>query len=66
MSNFIQIVNDQRILDTTMDLTDENNTFEQTLIALNNQAEEAVREGYIHIILSSVSISKSEFNCFSK
>ena len=41
-----------KILDTTMDLTDENNSFEKSLMELNNQAEEAVREGYVHIILS--------------
>ena len=47
-----------KILDTTMDLTDENNTFEKTLLDLNKQAEEAVREGYVHIILSDKNLSK--------
>ncbi len=47
-----------KILDTTMDLTDENNSFEKSLMELNNQAEEAVREGYIHIILSDKHLSK--------
>ena len=41
-----------KILDTTMDLIDEKNTFEIKLLELNKQAEEAVREGYVHIILS--------------
>ncbi len=47
-----------KILDTTMDLTDENNSFEKSLMELNKQAEEAVREGYIHIILSDKHLSK--------
>ncbi len=47
-----------KILDTTMDLTDENNSFEKSLMELNNQAEEAVREGYVHIILSDKNLSK--------
>ena len=50
--------NTVKILDTTMDLTDENNSFEKSLMELNNQAEEAVREGYVHIILSDKNLSK--------
>ena len=48
-----------KILDTTMDLTDQNNTFEKTLLELNKQSEEAVREGYVHIILSDKNLSKN-------
>ena len=47
-----------KTLDTTMDFTDSNNTFEKTLLDLNRQAEEAVREGYVHLILSDKNLSK--------
>ena len=48
-----------KILDTTMDVIDKNNSFESSLIDLNRQAEDAVREGYVHIILSDKSLSKN-------
>ena len=47
-----------KIIDTTMDINDENNSFEKTLEFLNKEAEEAVREGYVHIILSDKNLSK--------
>ena len=48
-----------KILDTTMDITNSNNNFEKSLSDLNRQAEEAVREGYVHIILSDKNLSKN-------
>ena len=48
-----------KILDTTMNITDPNNSFEKSLLDLNRQAEEAVREGYVHIILSDKNLSKN-------
>jgi glutamate synthase (NADPH/NADH) large chain len=48
-----------KVLDTTMDITDPNNNFEKALLDLNRQAEEAVREGYVHIILSDKNLSKN-------
>ena len=48
-----------KVLDTTMDVTDPNNNFEKLLSDLNRQAEEAVREGYVHIILSDKNLSKN-------
>ena len=48
-----------KVLDTTMDITDPNNNFEKALFDLNRQAEEAVREGYVHIILSDKNLSKN-------
>ena len=47
-----------KIIDTTMDTSDQNINFETTLNRLNLEAEEAVREGYIHIILSDKNLSK--------
>ena len=47
-----------KIIDTTMNINDENNSFEKTLELLNKEAEEAVREGYIHIILTDKNLSK--------
>ena len=48
-----------KVLDTTMDITDSNNNFEKALLDLNRQAEKAVREGYVHIILSDKNLSKN-------
>ena len=47
-----------KVLDTTLDITDPNNNFEKKLIHLNRQAEEAVREGYVHIILTDKNLSR--------
>ncbi len=47
------------IIDTTMDITNPNNNFEKTLEALNQQSEQAVRKGYVHIILSDKNLSSS-------
>ena len=48
-----------KILDATMDINNTNNSFENSLIHLNHQAENAVREGYVHIILSDKNLSKN-------
>ncbi len=49
-----------KIIDTTMDLTNHNNDFQNTLENINLQAEEAVREGYVHIILTDKNLSKNK------
>jgi len=49
--------NTVKIIDTTMDINDHSNSFEETLSLLNHQAEEAVREGYVHIILTDKNLS---------
>ncbi len=48
-----------KIIDTTMDISNSKNNFENTLQKLNIEAEEAVREGYVHIILTDKNLSKS-------
>ena len=48
-----------KIIDTTMDKTDSNNNFENEISRINKEAEEAVREGYVHIILSDKAMSKT-------
>ena len=49
-----------KIIDTTMDITNHNNDFQNTLENINLQAEEAVREGYVHIILTDKNLSKNK------
>ena len=51
--------NTVKIIDTTMDLTEPNNSFENTLEKLNLESEQAVREGYVHIILTDKNLSKT-------
>ena len=48
-----------KIIDTTMDKSDPENNFENTISRINKEAEQAVREGYVHIILSDKAMSKS-------
>ncbi len=47
-----------KIIDTTIDITNSENSFENSLNKINLQAEEAVREGYVHIILTDKKLSK--------
>ncbi len=49
--------NTVKIIDTTMEL---NGSFEDVLEKINSEAEEAVREGYVHIILTDKNLSKSK------
>ena len=51
--------NTVKIFDTTMDLDEPNNSFEKTLEKLNLESEQAVREGYVHIILTDKNLSKT-------
>ena len=51
--------NTVKIIDTTMDLNEPNNSFENTLEKLNLESEQAVREGYVHIILTDKNLSKT-------
>ena len=51
--------NTVKIIDTTMDLEEPNNSFEKTLEKLNLESEQAVREGYVHIILTDKNLSKT-------
>mgnify|MGYP001099319224 FL=1 len=51
--------NTVKIIDTTMDLDEPNNSFEKTLEKLNLESEQAVREGYVHIILTDKNLSKT-------
>ena len=48
-----------KIIDTTMDKTDPDNNFENEISRINKEAEQAVREGYVHIILSDKAMSKT-------
>ncbi|MBI05055.1 MAG: glutamate synthase large subunit [Pelagibacteraceae bacterium] len=47
-----------KIIDTTMDIKNIDNSFEKTLYSINQKAEQAVREGYTHIILTDKELSK--------
>lgn len=51
--------NTVKIIGTTMDLDEPNNSFEKTLEKLNLESEQAVREGYVHIILTDKNLSKT-------
>ena len=51
--------NTVKIIDTTMDINEPNNSFENTLEKLNLESEQAVREGYVHIILTDKNLSKT-------
>ena len=51
--------NTVKIIDTTMDLNEPNNSFENTLEKINLESEQAVREGYVHIILTDKNLSKT-------
>ncbi|MDC3023668.1 glutamate synthase large subunit, partial [Pelagibacteraceae bacterium] len=48
-----------KIIDTTMDKTNHENNFETEISRINKEAEQAVREGYVHIILSDKEMSKT-------
>ncbi len=48
-----------KIIDTTMNLLNSDNNFERTLDNINKEAENAVREGYVHIILSDKALSET-------
>ena len=48
-----------KIIDTTMDKTNTENNFETEIARINLEAEQAVREGYVHIILSDKEMSKT-------
>ena len=48
-----------KIIDTTMDKTNPENNFEIEISRINREAEQAVREGYVHIILSDKEMSKT-------
>ncbi|MDC3178812.1 glutamate synthase large subunit, partial [Pelagibacteraceae bacterium] len=48
-----------KIIDTTMDKTNLENNFETEISRINQEAEHAVREGYVHIILSDKEMSKT-------
>ncbi len=48
-----------KIIDTTMDIQQENYHFKKELDRINKEAEEAVRSGYVHIILTDKSLSKT-------
>ena len=50
-----------KIIDcTTMDKTNPENNFETEISRINREAEQAVREGYVHIILSDKEMSKTQ------
>jgi len=51
--------NTVKIIDTTMDKINPDNNFEIEISRINIEAEQAVREGYVHIILSDKAMSKS-------
>ena len=48
-----------KIIDTTMDKTNLENNFEIEISRINQEAEQAVREGYVHIILSDKEMCKT-------
>ena len=48
-----------KIIDTTMDKTNPEDNFEIEISRINREAEQAVREGYVHIILSDKEMSKT-------
>ena len=50
---------DVKIIDTTMDLNNKNSNFKEELDRINKEAEEAVRSGFVHIILTDKLLSKN-------
>ena len=48
-----------KIIDTTMDLQKENPNFKNELTRINEEAEHAVRSGFVHIILTDKELSKN-------
>ena len=50
---------DVQIIDTTMDLTTKGFSFKKELDRINKEAEEAVRSGFVHLILTDKSLSKN-------
>ena len=50
---------DVKIIDTTMNLLHENSGFKKNLDRINLEAEEAVRSGYVHLILTDKFLSKN-------
>jgi len=52
--------NTVKIIDTTMDLTTKNYGFKNELDRINNEAEEAVRSGFVHLILTDKLLSKDK------
>ncbi len=51
-----------QIIDTTMDLNDEKNNFKKELDRINKEAEDAVRSGFVHIILTDKKLSKDKIS----
>ena len=51
--------NSVKIIDTTTSLENKSDSFNQELNRINVEAEEAVRSGYVHIILTDKLLSKS-------
>ena len=47
-----------KIIDTTTDLQNDTSSFSKELHRINKEAEEAVRSGFVHIILTDKSLSK--------
>ena len=52
--------NDVKIIDTTMSSTNNNLSFKSELVRINKEAEEAVRSGFVHIILTDKSLSENK------
>ncbi len=52
--------NSVKIIDTTLNLKQENISFKQKLNDINKKAELAVRSGYVHIILTDKELSKDK------
>jgi len=48
-----------KIIDTTMSLEDKNYSFDNELDRIKEEAEEAVRSGFVHIILTDKALSQS-------
>ncbi|MDC0195052.1 glutamate synthase large subunit [Alphaproteobacteria bacterium] len=49
---------DVKIIDTTMGLENKNSSFKSELIRINKESEEAVRSGFVHIILTDKALSE--------
>ena len=49
---------DVKIIDTTMDVTTRDFSFKKELDRINKESEEAVRSGFVHLILTDKSLSK--------
>ena len=49
-----------KIIDTTLNIKEKNLSFQEELIRINNEAEESVRSGFVHIILTDKALSKNK------